>query len=237
MSDVFISYSSKNRDVADRIREDLTQLGFKVFYDKELVPGESWAHRLAQELNRAKYILVLLSPSYVKSQGAARELEVAALSEAEGRARIIPILIQDTEIPPFLRDKFYADLREDYETGLALVKKALTIAPRPSDESQARRKGKLIEIMGVLFSLLGAALSSTTVVWRNLLKGDSSVVIIVIGAVAGLTTLVMVISFYRSHRRTGPIEVVARALEQVYVGALEESNLNPIRVREVKHDR
>lgn len=84
MSDVFISYSSEDRGIAEPIAQDLKRSGFSVFYDKELVPGEAWRARLAQELRRARYVLVLLSPAYVESRWARQELEAAVLSESEG---------------------------------------------------------------------------------------------------------------------------------------------------------
>lgn len=235
MSDVFISYSSENSDIAGRIAKDLTRLGLKVFYDKELIPGEAWASRLTQELKRAKYVLVLLSPSYIKSQWARRELEAAALAESEGRTRIVPIVVENTEIPPFLRTKYYADLREDYETGLARLQKALTTTPEPSEESRARRSRKVIGLLGVLASLISVAASAISVIGGSLIKVDSSVIAIVIIAVVGLTTLVAAISAYRPYRRSGPIEITARAVEQAYVDTLEESELNPLRVWEGKH--
>jgi len=238
MSNVFISYSSHDRDVAERIRHDLKQHGFNVFYDKEILPGEQWAQRVGQELKRAENILVLLSPSYLNSAWATEELQAAALSESEGRARIIPVLIHDTEIPPFLRRKYFADLRENYDEGLALVEKALTITSEPFDESQAQRRRRFVDILGVLFSLLGAGLSAVAggAVGKQFLHFDSSVVTIVIIAVVGLTALVAVISIYRPYRRTGPVEVIARTVEGAYVNALEKSNLNPVRVREISHD-
>lgn len=63
MRDVFISYSSADSDVAKRIAEDIKRSDLTIFYDNELMPRENWDTRLAQELKRAKSILVLFSPS------------------------------------------------------------------------------------------------------------------------------------------------------------------------------
>ena len=78
-------------------------------------------------------------------------------------------------------------------------------------------------------------MSAIALIGATIIKIDSSVIAIVIVAVVGLTTLVAAISVYRPYRRSEPIEVIARAVEQAYVDALEESELNPLQVREVKH--
>lgn len=228
--DVFISYSRENREIADRIAQDLVRSGLHVFYDKQLLPGEAWGPRLEQQLRRAKHILVLLSPSYVRSPWARRELEAAALSESEGETRIIPALIQDTEIPAFLRSKHYADLRADYEAGLALIKEALTTTPEVGEVSRARRFRWTFEIVQVLVSLLGVAFASVSM--ADLALRDTRVVAVVTVAVGGLTGLIAFLSVYRPRRRSKPIQVVTQGIERAYIEALEQSDLNPVGMRE-----
>lgn len=227
-ADVFISYSTRDRPIADRIAEDLSRSGLRVFYDKELVPGEAWGRRLEQQLRSAKYILVLLSPAYVSSKWARRELEIAALSESEGEARIVPVLIENTEIPAFLRAKHYADLREDYEGGLALIRKALVTKPEVPEVSRARRSRRVVDIVSVLTSLLGAAAASVSMVD---LLGRSQIAILVAGVAVALTALIAVLSSRRPSRRSKPLEVVTKEIEQAYVDALDRSHLNPLAPR------
>jgi len=234
MSDVFISYSSRDRQIADRIAGDLTQLGLKVFYDKELLPGEAWRPRLANELKRAKYVLVLLSPAYVRSEWAERELEAAALSEAEGSTRIIPVLVEDTEIPPFLRSKYYADLRKDYQAGLELVRKAIVAQREPSEESRERGLRKAVDLLQVMVPLLGAAASVlASVVGREVPKVSPFILAVVTVTVAALTALVGIMSVYRPYRRSPPVELLVHGVQRAYLDALEGSALNPLRLGEV----
>lgn len=84
MSDIFISYGREDQDLAERIARDLERSGLRVFHSKHLLPGEEWGPRLMREIERARYVLVLLSPSFFQSPWARRELETAASSEAEG---------------------------------------------------------------------------------------------------------------------------------------------------------
>lgn len=229
--DVFISYSSENRDVANRIAQDLANSGFHVFYDKDLVPGEAWGPRLEQQLRGAKYILVLLSPSYVRSPWARKELEAAALSESEGEARIVPVLVQDTEIPAFLSSKHYADLRANYEEGLALIKKALTAKPEVGEVSRARRSRKTYEIFQVSVSLIGAAAASVSM--ADVALRDSRVVAVVGVVIGVLTGFIAFVSVYRPRRRSKPLELITQGIERAYIDALEQSDLNPVGTREV----
>ena len=235
MSDVFISYSSKDKEIAERIALDVKQLGLSVFYDKELVPGEVWGPRLAQELRRARYVLILLSPAYTESRWARRELEAAVLSEPEGGPRIVPIIVQGSEVPAFLRDRHYADLRRDYESGFAQVKRALAKRPEPTDESRARRSAWAKFILSVMGSLIAAATGAILSLEATILVMEPSTLSLAIGVIAGLTALVGGISIYRQHRRAGPLETVTRGVERAYIDALDESGLNPLRMRESSH--
>ncbi len=62
----------------------------------------------------------MLSTASIGSEWVQRELGAALQRELEERkVFILPVLIEDCEIPPLLRDKRYADFREDYAQGLA----------------------------------------------------------------------------------------------------------------------
>lgn len=232
-ADVFISYSTQNRAIADRLAQDLARSGLRVFYDKELVPGEAWELRLEQQLRNARYILVLLSPAYVQSEWARRELEIAALSESEGEIRIIPVLIENTEIPAFLRAKHYADLREDYEGGLALIKRALTAKPEVPEVARARRSRRALDILGVLGSLLSVAVASMSMVAD--LAGDFEITVVVGFVVVGLTAFIALLSIRRPSRRSKPLEALTKEIEQAYLGALERSQLSPLAPRKTSN--
>jgi TIR domain len=234
MYDVFISYSNRDREIVDRIAGDLAQHGVKIFYDRELVPGEAWAPRLAHEIKSAKNVLVILSPAYVKSAWAQKELEAATLSEAEGNTRIIPVLVEDTEIPPFLRSKHYADLRENYKGGLELIQKALTAQPETSEESKWRTSRRIIDLLGVMVSLLGAAGSVVVTLASEKAVRAAPSVLAVVGTVMALTVLIGVMSGYRLRRRSASVELVAHAVESAYIDALDDNALNPLRVRETR---
>lgn len=234
MSDVFISYARDNHEMADRLAEDLRRSGHRVFYDKELLPGEEWDSRLTAELRRARYVLILLSPAYVHSRSARLELEAAALLEAEGRPRIVPVVVEYTEIPPFLRSRQFADLSKDYEGGFARIQKALATKPESTPGSRARLWRGASDLLVSLLGLLAGAVSAI-VSWRGsatVQVVDLPTIAVGVGVALGLTALVAAIWAYQPRKRPRPLETAMRGVERAYVDALDASSLNPLRIEE-----
>lgn len=229
-SGVFISYARDDREIADRIAHDLTSSGVGVLYDRHLTPGDVWDAKLMDQIRDATHALVLLSPSYMRSPWARKELEAALLEESEGRTRIVPVLIRGTETPSALRTRHYADLRADYEAGLAQIREALTTKPVRGDISKARRSRWASQIVGVLVSLLGASASSISL--KAVGGHDASTLAILGVLVAGATALIALLSAYRPWRRSRPVRIIAQQVERAYTDALELSALNPGATRE-----
>ncbi len=230
MADIFISYSSEDREFADKIAQDLKKNGYNTFYDKEILPGEEWENRLNHELQKAKNLIVILSPNYTRSQWTQQELEAAALSESKGQIKIIPILIEDTEIPLFLKSKLYADFRHDYSDALNTVIKALSIKGIHSDSS----KRGIIQITrwlsGVTISALASALGSILInvaAISDIFNFKSEVLLLVGAIVGGIFFLIWGIFLYRSRKYSATHEVLTRNIQSAYITALEKSILNP----------
>ena len=95
MSDVFISYSRKDADVASRLLERLKNDHASVFMDQtSLVAGEDFSKITQQQLKDAKIVLVILSENSVRSGWVQEELRYA-LNAGESK-RIIPILLDES---------------------------------------------------------------------------------------------------------------------------------------------
>jgi hypothetical protein len=62
----------------------------------------------------------VLSEASVKSEWVKRELNAALMKELKRKSVVVlPLLLQDCEIPPLVADKKYADFRQGYDAGLA----------------------------------------------------------------------------------------------------------------------
>lgn len=112
---VFISYSQADKAVATHVAEALQKAGLLVWIDTwELKGGDSIAHRIDQAIASSDVLLVLLSPDSVASKWVQKELGAALSGELRDRAiTVIPVLIEDCDVPPFLSDRLYLDLRHD----------------------------------------------------------------------------------------------------------------------------
>ncbi len=235
MNRVFISYSNDDRQIAERITEELKQSGVEVFDDHQLATGENLKSRLDHELRRATHVVVLLSPSYLSSNWARRELETATLWELRGGGSIVPVMVRYTDLPPLLRNRVFADLSRDPQAALAQVREAVTTVRDTHKETPTRRR-TFIALAEVLLSLLASAVGVLPNFFTEAVKAraiDWELIGVVTSTVGGLTVLVAVILRFWSYRRNAPIVLVTNAVEQAYIQALETSPLNPFGLGEV----
>ena len=134
---VFISYSSSDREFADKMAVQLVQNKVPVWFDKwELHAGDSLITKIQQAVGGASALIVILSRASVESPWCTKELNTGLVRELEEkRVVVVPVLIEDCEIPVFLREKMYADFRSDFDEGLKTVIEAIA---RVTNEYQAR---------------------------------------------------------------------------------------------------
>ena len=117
---VFISYSHSDGDFANRLATQLVAQNVHVWIDRwELRVGDSLIDRIEQAVDGASALLVVLSNASVSSEWCRKELKSGLVRELdERRIIVLPLLIEDCEIPLFLREKVYADFRTDFDSGL-----------------------------------------------------------------------------------------------------------------------
>jgi len=124
---IFISYSHTDRDFADRLAVQLVEHKVNVWMDRwELKVGDSLISRIQEAIVGASALLVILSKASVQSEWCKKELNVGLVRElSEKRVVVLPLVVDDCEMPLFLRDKMYADFRTDFDHGLSSVLVAL----------------------------------------------------------------------------------------------------------------
>src|ERR1700755_3567024 len=97
MADVFISYRHDDRAKAAALAKALAVEALDVWWDDGLTAGEAFDQKIEAGLKDAKAVLVLWSPSSVKSEWVRGEASV-------GRERgiLVPVMVRPTNIPvPF----------------------------------------------------------------------------------------------------------------------------------------
>jgi TIR domain-containing protein len=101
---VFCSYSHRDRHLKERLEEHLAVLEHngditEYWSDHKLSAGTEFDPVIRRQLEEAHVILVLLSPSYEKSDYCRlTELPLAIEQYDAGRARVIPILLRATTL-------------------------------------------------------------------------------------------------------------------------------------------
>ena len=106
MSDIFISYSSADRERAHRFAQALGARGWSVWWDREIPPGRAYDEVIEEALGAAKCAVVLWSKASVASAWVKNEA-----SDAMQRNVLIPALIDPgVKIPLEFRRVQAADL-------------------------------------------------------------------------------------------------------------------------------
>src|SRR5258706_5148264 len=100
MSDIFISYSSKDKESADQLSELLASAGLSVWIDRSGIDlSASWSKEIVQAIDQCKAFVVLLSPSSNASTNVHKEVSLAA----EQKKRILPLDLEPVELSEDLR--------------------------------------------------------------------------------------------------------------------------------------
>lgn len=124
---VFISHNHADKPTARKISVELLQEGHEIWLDEwEMVPGDSLISKINEGLAESSYLLVLLSEDSVDSPWVIRELESALHRQiTEKSVTVVPCLLDDCQIPEFLRPIMYADFRSGFEEGMKQLHPAI----------------------------------------------------------------------------------------------------------------
>jgi len=93
-ADVFISYSTKNKDVANAVCAVLEERGIECWIaPRNILPGREWSEEIIQGISDCRVMLVVLSQHSNASQQVRREVERAV----HKGAHILPFRIEDIQ--------------------------------------------------------------------------------------------------------------------------------------------
>lgn len=137
---VFVSHATADDLIARRLAMGLQAVGYRSWYAEwELKGGDSIVRKIQDALSESDVLIVVLSQKSVTSQWVQREMDSMLMQQLSGaRILIIPVLIDDTEIPVILRTIKYVDLRRDFEEGFTSLLDALRHHRRQSAEIDPR---------------------------------------------------------------------------------------------------
>ena len=134
---VFISYSHENKEFADKLATHLVKNNAHVWIDTwELNVGDSIINKIQDAIQSSSALLVVLSEASVQSEWCKKELSAGLVRELnEKRVLVLPLLLEECEIPIFLQDKRYADFRVNFDSGL---KEVVDSIARVTNSNQGR---------------------------------------------------------------------------------------------------
>jgi len=127
LSNLFISHAEKDKHQANQVADILRAAGYEVWIDNvDIRVGDSIPEQIERGLIESDFVVVIMSKSAVQSQWVRREWESKYWDETEaGTKKVLPVLLEDCEIPSLLRPKKYADCRQSFVLGMHELLRAL----------------------------------------------------------------------------------------------------------------
>ncbi|MHB9150016.1 MAG: toll/interleukin-1 receptor domain-containing protein [Thermoleophilia bacterium] len=153
--DIALSFAGEDRSVVDELAGALTQEGVRVFYD-DYEKAQLWGKDLYQHLqavyrDHARYCAVFVSAAYARKLWTRHELKQAqARAFKESREYILPIRLDDTEIPGLNATVGYIDLRHHSiaELNSVILQKLFGRDVEQEDLPELTWQGERVEFRG-----------------------------------------------------------------------------------------
>jgi hypothetical protein len=177
---IFFSYSRVDSDFTIQLANKLREAELNIWLDKfNIEAGEKWDNEIQKALESSNTLLVILSKSSTKSENVMDEVSYAI---GKGK-KVIPVLIEECEVPFRIRRLQYANFTRNFEDGLKTLTDALDLDSnrkakllgqnvtdisvyRRKEGGQKKSKQKKILLVGTSILLMSVAL------WSILFKSN-----------------------------------------------------------------
>ncbi len=126
----FLCHSSNDKPQVRKLYRKLSGDSIDVWFDEEdLIPGQDWEYEISKAIDNSDAIIICLSKTSATKEGFVQKEIRFALDKAEekpeGTIFIIPVLLEECEVPQRLSKRHWAKLYE--EKGYKLLLKALDV--------------------------------------------------------------------------------------------------------------
>jgi DNA-binding CsgD family transcriptional regulator len=180
MADVFLSYHHSDRELMRKLRSALKSSGITVWSDERLKAGsKNWRVAVANQIEAAQCVVVILSPKAKKSEWVANELAYASVFQKT----IFPVIAlgnQRTSVPIDLISYQLFDVRHEYDGGKNQLIEAIRNHLSPDDDASIEKTAlRLTKRQGEVLVLLSQGDSNREIANRlgvsvNTVKGHNT---------------------------------------------------------------
>lgn len=126
---VFVSHSTEDKQFVGRLVTDLKALKLDVFFDEHSIKiGDSIPTEVFEAIEQSDYMIVVLTPAFLKSGWSKLETDAAIMAKAQGKLKVLPIMAEPCEPPPTLKAILYANFTEGYKKGLETLARVFQIS-------------------------------------------------------------------------------------------------------------
>jgi tetratricopeptide (TPR) repeat protein len=138
MANFFVSYTQADERWASWIAWHLQDQGYDVILQAwHFLPGADFVVKMQEALARSERVIVVVSPDYLNSPFGHAEWGHAFAKDPEGKkGMLVPVLVRETELPPFLATRIHIRLAgvADSDAARGLLLDGVRTGPRiPSD--------------------------------------------------------------------------------------------------------
>lgn len=123
---IFFSYSRSDSEFALELAKKLQETGANIWIDQlDIKPSMHWDNTIEEALASSNRLVVILSKNSVASENVKDEYSHAI----EKGKQVVPVLLEDCEVPFRLTRLQYADFTLDPDDGMKTLVETLKIAP------------------------------------------------------------------------------------------------------------
>src|SRR4051794_38825475 len=110
--DVFVSYAHENADWARPLAANLHESGLEVWFDEwDITAGARLTQTLQEGLASSRAVVLVVSAAAIGKEWWQEEFNAAMAAVIGGSQRLVPVLLDDVALPPFVAGRAYVDFR------------------------------------------------------------------------------------------------------------------------------
>jgi len=117
MPSIFMSHNSKDKPFVRRLSNRLAKAGLVVWLDEaQLKIGDSLLNKISKAVSEVDFVAAVISRNSIKSNWVKKEVSLSLTKEIKDSSPIVlPVIIDNCDIPFEISDKLYADFRDPAE--------------------------------------------------------------------------------------------------------------------------